>query len=90
MNSVVITLGDMKFEVIIEDASEQFSTIEGKFFNIKDILIDGKTAPDEVLNLRMEGSNETLKEFLSKSAIRRVSKGINIDSKTTYVSSKEL
>ena len=81
MNSVVITLGDMKFEVIIEDASEQFSTIEGTFFNIKDILIDGKTAPDEVLNLRMNRSKETLREFLSKSAIRRVSKGINIDFK---------
>tara|TARA_R110002020_G_scaffold92934_1_gene224519 strand:+ start:427 stop:699 length:273 start_codon:yes stop_codon:yes gene_type:complete len=90
MNSVVITLGDMNFEVIIEDASEQFSTIEGTFFNIKDILIDGKTAPDEVLNLRMNRSKETLREFLSKSAIRRVSKGINIGLKTTYMSFKEL
>ena len=90
MNSVVIKLGDMTFEVIVEDASEQFSTIEGKFFNIKDILIDGETATDVVLNLRIERSKETLREFLSKSAIRRVSKGINIDSETTEKSSKGL
>lgn len=90
MNSVVIKLGDMTFEVIVEDASEQFSTIEGTFFNIQDILIDGKTAPDVVLNLRIERSKETLREFLSKSAIRRVSKGINIDSETTQKSSKRL
>ena len=80
----------MTFEVIVEDASEQFSTIEGTFFNIKDILIDGETATDVVLNLRIERSKETLREFLSKSAIRRVSKGINIDSETTEKSSKGL